>query len=71
MASTGSTSTTTRTSAPQFLYTFPTTAAYLAAKSGANPFGYSTMSQITGNLSFNMSTNVFSTFVQDDWQVAP
>jgi hypothetical protein len=60
-----------RTSAPQFLYTFPTTAAYLAAKSGANPFGYSTMSQITGNLSFNMSTNVFSTFVQDDWQVAP
>ncbi len=61
----------TRTSAPQFLYTFATTAAYLAAKSGANPFGYSTMSQITGNLSFNMSTNVFSTFVQDDWQVAP
>jgi hypothetical protein len=60
-----------RTSAPQFLYTFPTTAAFLAAKSGANPFGYSTMSQITGNLSFNMSTNVFSTFVQDDWQVAP
>ena len=29
------------------------------------------MSQITGNLSFNMSTNVFSTFVQDDWQIAP
>jgi hypothetical protein len=60
----------TRTSAPQWSYTFPTIAAYLAAKSGANPFGYLTMSQITGNLSFNMSTNVFSTFVQDDWQVA-
>ncbi len=60
-----------RTNAPQFAYTFPTTAAYLAAKSGAAPLGYTTMSQITGNLSFNMSTNVFSTFVQDDWQIAP
>ena len=28
------------------------------------------MSQITGNLSFNMTTNVFSGFVQDDWQIA-
>ena len=60
-----------RTNAPQFAYTFPTVAAYLAAKSGAAPFGYTTMSQITGNLSFNMATNVFSTFVQDDWQVKP
>src|SRR4029079_7494565 len=49
-----------RTNAPQFLYTFPTSAAVLAAKSGAAPFGYTTMSQITGNLSFNMSTDVFS-----------
>jgi len=57
--------------APQFVYTFPTTASYLAAKSGANPFGYTTVSQITGNLGFNMSTNVFSTFVQDDWQIKP
>jgi hypothetical protein len=60
-----------RTSAPQFSYTFPTVDSYLAAQSGANPFGYSTMSQITGDLSFNMSTNVFSTFVQDDWQLRP
>jgi Carboxypeptidase regulatory-like domain/TonB dependent receptor-like, beta-barrel len=60
-----------RTAAPQFLYTFPTTAAYLAAKSGAAPFGYTNMSQITGDLGFNMSTNVFSAFVQDDWQIAP
>src|SRR5438874_3640778 len=29
------------------------------------------MSQITGALSFNMSTNVYSSFVQDDWQIAP
>ena len=60
-----------RTNAPQWSYTFPTIAAYLAAKSGAAPLGYTSMSQITGNLSFNMSTNVFSTFVQDDWQIAP
>jgi hypothetical protein len=60
-----------RTSAPQFLYTFPTVDSYNAAKSGAAPFGYTSMSQITGNLSFNMSSNVFSTFVQDDWQLRP
>ena len=60
-----------RTAAPQFVYTFPTIAAYLAAKTGANPFGYTTMTQITGDLAFNMSTNIFSTFVQDDWQIAP
>ena len=60
-----------RTSAPQFIYNFQSISAYLAAKSGANPFGYTNMSQITGDLSFNMSTNVFSTFVQDDWQIAP
>ena len=60
-----------RTNAPQFIYTFPTVDAYNAAKSGAAPFGYTQMSQITGNLSFDMSTNVFSTFVQDDWQVRP
>jgi carboxypeptidase family protein len=59
-----------RSNAPQFSYTFPTIAAYLAAKGGAAPFGYSTMSQIGGNLSFNMTTNVVSAFVQDDWQVA-
>jgi hypothetical protein len=60
-----------RTAAPQFSYTFPTVASYLAAKAGTTPRGYTTMSQITGDLSFNMSTNLFSTFVQDDWQIAP
>ena len=60
-----------RTNAPQFIYTFPTVDAYNAAKSGAAPFGYTQMSQITGNLSFDMSTNVFSVFAQDDWQLRP
>ena len=59
-----------RTNAPQFVYTFPTIAAYQAAKAGTSAFGYTNMSQITGNLSFNMTTNVFSGFVQDDWQIA-
>jgi len=60
-----------RTAAPQFIYTFPTTQAYLDAKGGANAFGYTTMTQLTGNLQFNMSTNIFSTFIQDDWQIRP
>jgi carboxypeptidase family protein/TonB-dependent receptor-like protein len=60
-----------RTSAPQFLYTFPSIASYLAARSGTVPLGYSSMTQITGDLAFNMSTNLFSAFVQDDWQIAP
>jgi hypothetical protein len=60
-----------RTAAPQFIYTFPTLAAYQAAKSGGAPLGYTNMTQISGDLGFNMSTNVISTFVQDDWQIAP
>jgi Carboxypeptidase regulatory-like domain/TonB dependent receptor len=60
-----------RTNAPQFSYTFATVAAYLSAKSGATPFGYTNMSQLTGERSFNMSTDVFSAFVQDDWQIMP
>ncbi|PWU21959.1 MAG: hypothetical protein C5B48_10760, partial [Candidatus Rokuibacteriota bacterium] len=60
-----------RIAAPQWVYNFPSVAAYLAAKSGANPFGYSTMTQLTGNLSFDMSTNLYGLFVQDDWQVLP
>ena len=40
-----------RTAAPQFLYTFPTHRRRIStAKSGANPLGYTTMTQITGDL---------------------
>ncbi len=60
-----------RTAAPQFLYTFGSIAAYNAAKAGTNPFGYSSMTQITGDLNFAMNTNLFSAFVQDDWQILP
>jgi hypothetical protein len=60
-----------RTAAPQFLYTFPSIAAYLAAKNGTNRLGYSSMTQITGDLGFAMDTNLMSAFVQDDWQIVP
>ena len=59
-----------RTAAPQFVYTFPNSQSYLDAKSGLNPFGYTTATQLQGDLGFNMSTNIFSMFVQDDWQIA-
>ena len=59
-----------RTAAPQFVYTFPTVDAYNAAKSGVAPLGYTTMTQLTGDRGFNMSTNVLSVFAQDDWQLA-
>src|SRR4051812_319659 len=58
-----------RIAAPQFLYTFPSIAAYNAAKAGTNRFGYSSMTQITGDLNFAMDTKIYSTFVQDDWQL--
>jgi outer membrane receptor protein involved in Fe transport len=29
------------------------------------------MTQITGDLNFAMDTSIYSTFVQDDWQIAP
>jgi hypothetical protein len=60
-----------RTAAPQFVYTFPSIDAYLAAKGGGNRLGYSTLMQITGDLGFNMATNLYGLFVQDDWQIAP
>lgn len=61
----------TRTNAPEFVYVFPTVTSYLAAASGANPYGYSSMSEITGALSFNMTTNIYAAFAQDDWQIGP
>jgi hypothetical protein len=60
-----------RTAAPQFLYTFPSVAAYQLAKSGANPLSYTSMTQITGDLGFAMNTSIASLFVQDDWQISP
>jgi hypothetical protein len=60
-----------RTSAPQQLFRFSSIANYLAAKSGANPFAYTNFTQLLGKLSFTMDTQLYSFFVQDDWQIAP
>ena len=51
------------------VYTFPTVAAYLAAKAGTAPFGYTSFSQVIGNPNFSMGTKLFSAFWQDDWRV--
>jgi carboxypeptidase family protein len=50
-------------------YTFPTVAAYLAAKAGTAPFGYTTFSQVLGDPNFKMDSKLFSAFWQDDWRL--
>ena len=50
-------------------YVFPTVAAYLAAKSGQNPFGYTSFAQVIGDPTFEMNTKLFSAFWQDDWRL--
>jgi len=60
-----------RTSAPVEFYTFPSIEAYRAAASGANRFAYSQFTQLVGDRSFAMRTNLVSAFAQDDWQLTP
>jgi hypothetical protein len=60
-----------RTSAPVQSYTFPSINAYNAAKSGLDPYAYSSFTQLFGALSFTMDTKLYSAFVQDDWQLGP
>jgi len=53
-------------------YTFPTVAAYLAARSGANPKGYTSFTQTVAiEDTFDMTNAGFSAFIQDDWKVTP
>jgi len=59
-----------RIAGENFQYTFSTTAAYLAAKSGANPYAYTTLQQTFGNLSLSYNSRFYGVFVQDDWQIA-
>jgi hypothetical protein len=60
-----------RTSAPLQSYTFPSVQAYLDAKNGVNRLGYANFSQVFGELSFTMNTQILGAFVQDDWQLSP
>jgi len=52
-------------------YVFPTTAAFLAAKSGANPFGYTRFTQAVGDPTVSYSQRYFSFFAQDDFRITP
>jgi hypothetical protein len=61
----------TRRAAPAALYTFPTTAAYLAARNGTNPFGYNTFTQYFGLPDLDYNTSQYGFFVQDDWRLSP
>ena len=52
-------------------YTFPSQQAYLDAKSGVNPKGYTTFSQTIGTPNFDMNNSLASWFVQDDFKLKP
>jgi Carboxypeptidase regulatory-like domain len=52
-------------------YTFPSVQAYLDAKSGANPRGYTTFSQTIGTPNFEMDNALASWFIQDDFKLTP
>ena len=59
----------TRTSTPFQLYTFATTAAYLAARSGENRFGYQSFQQYFGEPDLDFASNLYGLFLQDDWRL--
>jgi hypothetical protein len=54
-----------------FQYTFPTIAAYNAAKTGADPFAYTNFQQQLGDLSAKYNSGFYGLFVQDDWNITP
>ena len=59
-----------RTSPQAHLYTFPNTAAYLAARSGANPFGYTNFTQYFGLPELTYDTTQQGLYIQDDWRMS-
>jgi hypothetical protein len=52
-------------------YTFPSTAAYLAAKSGTNPLSYSTFQTVLGTPGASYKSYFYDFYAQDTWQVRP
>jgi hypothetical protein len=60
----------TRANGAAQLYTFPNTAAYLAARDGSNRFGYTSFTQYFGLPDLEYNTAQYGFFVQDDWRVS-
>lgn len=52
-------------------YTFPSIAAYVAAKNGTSPLGYSNYVESFGNPSVSFRSVFYNFFGQDDWKVTP
>jgi hypothetical protein len=61
----------TRTSTSIEKYTFPGVSAYLSAASGQTPRSYSNFQQLLGPTDFQMNTELYSLFAQDDFRVSP
>ena len=52
-------------------YTFPSVAAYLSAKTGANPFAYSTFQTVLGTPGAAYKSYFYDFYAQDSWQIRP
>ena len=52
-------------------YTFASIANYLSAKSGANPFSYSTFQTVLGTPGASYKSYFYDLYAQDTWQVRP
>ncbi len=50
-------------------YTFPNIAAYLAAKSGSSPYGYTQFSTVLGTPGASYKSYFYDLFLQDSWQI--
>ena len=61
----------TRTQTQFQLYTFPSIDTYLAAKTGATPFAYTSFAQFFGQPSYEYDTRTYALYVQDDWRLTP
>jgi hypothetical protein len=52
-------------------YTFPSIAAYVAARNGTAPLGYTSYTASFGNPVFEYKSIFYNAFVQDDWKITP
>jgi hypothetical protein len=52
-------------------YTFPSVAAYAAARSGANRLGYTQYVEAVGEPEISYDSRFYNFFAQDDWKITP